>query len=216
MKKNLLIFAAFNIGYQVWMAENLNVEKFRNGDPIPHAKTREEWEKARGNKEPAWCYYDNDPVNGVWYGKLYNWYAVNDPRGLAPEGWHVPSDDEWTKLTDYLEGEDNAGGKLKQTGIKHWNSPNLNIPHLKTASPNYIATNFRVTNETGFTALPGGSRNDYGYFNSIGYNGRWWSATATEYSDSNACFRCMSYSYSSVSRHDLNKACGLSVRCLRD
>ena len=81
------------IGRQVWMTENLNVDKFRNGDPISHAKTDEEWVKAGENGSPAWSHYDNDPANGEKYGKLYNWYAVNDSRGLAPEGWKIPSDD---------------------------------------------------------------------------------------------------------------------------
>jgi len=84
------------IGNQVWMSQNLNVDKFRNGDPIPHAETREEWEKAGENRHPAWCYYDNDSANADKYGKLYNWYAVNDPRGLAPEGWKIPSHEDWT------------------------------------------------------------------------------------------------------------------------
>lgn len=103
------------IGTQVWMTKNLDVATFRNGDPIPEAKTWEEWEKAGENKQPAWCYYNNDPANGAKYGKLYNWYAVNDSRGLAPEGWHVPSDAEWTKLTDFLGGEEVAGTKMKST-----------------------------------------------------------------------------------------------------
>ena len=90
------------IGTQVWMTKNLDVAKFRNGDPIPEAKTDEEWEKAGENKQPAWCNYDNNPANGTKYGKLYNWHAVNDPRGLAPEGYHVPTDAEWTILENFL------------------------------------------------------------------------------------------------------------------
>ena len=103
------------IGTQVWMTKNLDVATFRNGDPIPQAKTSdEEWDKAYVDAEqPAWCYFDNLPRNGEKYGKLYNWYAVNDPRGLAPEGWHVPSDAEWTQLTDYLGGREKAGAKMK-------------------------------------------------------------------------------------------------------
>jgi hypothetical protein len=95
--------------------ENLDVDKFRNGDPIPEAKTDEEWYQATNNKEPVWCYYNNDPANGEKYGKLYNWFAVNDPRGLAPTGYHVPSDAEWTTLTNYLGGESVAGTKMKST-----------------------------------------------------------------------------------------------------
>jgi uncharacterized protein (TIGR02145 family) len=83
------------IGTQVWMTENLNVEKFRNGDPIPEAKTEGEWKAYGEAGEAAWCNYDNDPKNGEKYSKLYNWYAVSDPRGLAPQGWHIPSDEEW-------------------------------------------------------------------------------------------------------------------------
>jgi len=105
------------IGKQVWMSVNLNVDKFRNGDPIPEAKTDEAWESAWKNNQPAWCYYDNDPANGTKYGKLYNWYAVNDPRGLAPAGYHIPTDEEWTVLTDYLGGGGIAGEKMKMTPI---------------------------------------------------------------------------------------------------
>ena len=94
------------IGTQVWMTKNLDVATFRNGDPIPEAKSNEEWEKAGENKQPAWCYYDNDPANGAKYGKLYNWYAVNDPRGLAPEGWHVPSIDEWDECLNQIKIDD--------------------------------------------------------------------------------------------------------------
>jgi uncharacterized protein (TIGR02145 family) len=103
------------IGTQVWMTKNLDVATFRNGDPIPEAKTKEEWDKAGDNKQPAWCYYDNDPANGAKYGKLYNWFAVNDPRGLAPSGYHVPTDAEWTILGDFLG--DHAGTKMKSMPI---------------------------------------------------------------------------------------------------
>jgi uncharacterized protein (TIGR02145 family) len=97
------------IGSQTWMAENLNVSKFRNGDLIPEAKTKEDWEQAGKNKQPAWCYYNNDPTNSAKFGILYNWYAVNDPRGLSPAGYHVPTDAEWTSLTTFLGGVEAAG-----------------------------------------------------------------------------------------------------------
>jgi uncharacterized protein (TIGR02145 family) len=103
------------IGPQIWATKNLDVITFRNGDTIPEAKTNEEWKKAGEEGKPAWCYYDNDPENGKKYGKLYNWYAVNDPRGLAPKGWHVPSDAEWIVLIDYLGGEEVAGTKMKSS-----------------------------------------------------------------------------------------------------
>jgi len=92
------------IGNKEWMNYNLNVDKFRNGDPIPRAETDEEWLEATKNKQPAWCYLDNDPLNGEKFGKLYNWYAVNDPRGLAPPGWKIPSDEDWTDLINFVSG----------------------------------------------------------------------------------------------------------------
>ena len=107
------------IGTQVWTSKNLAVSKFRNGDAIPLAKTNAEWELAGQNYQPAWCYYENNGENGTKYGKLYNWYAVNDPRGLAPAGFHIPTDVEWTILTDYL-GVDSAGKQMKS--ISGWNS----------------------------------------------------------------------------------------------
>ena len=101
------------IGKQVWMTVNLNVDKFRNGDPIPEVKSEEEWQMADENGQPAWSYYDNDPANAEKYGKLYNWHAVNDPRGLAPEGWHIPNENELDELINFLGGIDLAGVKMK-------------------------------------------------------------------------------------------------------
>ena len=182
------------IGKQVWMNENLNVDKFRNGDPIPEAKTDEEWERASNDKQPAWCYYDNDPANGSKYGRLYNWYAVNDSRGLAPKDWHVPSDAEWTQLTVHLGGEEVAGGKMKST--TEWNAPN------KDAS-----------NSSGFSGLPGGTRTN-GPFGSVGERCYCWSST--ENSANNAWVRYLYYYDGSVDRTNYVKGRGLSVRCIRD
>ena len=106
-----------SIGTQIWMSKNLDVSTFRNGDTIPEAKTNEEWKAADDNKQAAWCYYDNKAANGTKYGKLYNWYAVNDERGLAPVGWHVPTDQEWTVLSTFLGGEDVAGEKIKMSPL---------------------------------------------------------------------------------------------------
>ena len=106
-------YRIIRIGNQTWMAENLNVDKFRNGDEIPEAKTNKEWQLSGENGQPAWCYYDNDPDNGIKYGKLYNWYAVNDPRGLAPEGWHISTESDWEILIDYLGGEKVGFEKMK-------------------------------------------------------------------------------------------------------
>ena len=182
------------IGSQVWASENLNVDRFRNGDPIPQAKTKEEWKRAGVNKQPAWCYYNNDPKNGESYGKLYNWYAVSDRRGLAPDGWHIPSGAEWTKLTDFLGGDEVAGDKMKST--------------------NGWKNNGNGTNTNGFNGLPGGYRGSGGTFGSVGKDGYWWSST--EYSTTNAWPCALGYGAGSVSRNIHNKVRGFSVRCLRD
>jgi len=182
------------IGTQVWMTKNLDVSTFRNGDPIPQAKTNEEWVKAEENEQPAWCYYDNNPANGEKYGKLYNWYAVIDARGLAPTGYHIPTDAEWTELTDYLGGDKKAGAKMKsKTGWKE---------------------NGNGTNRSGFSGLPGGDRNSSGSFLGIGKFGYWWSST--ESSTGPAWGRNLDYDNGLVSRYYLRKTNGFSVRCLRD
>lgn len=185
------------IGKQVWMTENLNVDKFRNGDAIPEAKTEEEWRTAGEKKQPAWCYYYNDTTNGAKYGKLYNWYAVNDSRGLAPKGWHVPSEAEWTQLIDYLGGKRVAGGKMKST----------------TGWMMYANT-YYSSNSSGFSGLPGGSRNEKGGFLYIGYAGTWWSST--EKTRLSAWFHELYYSNSRADRFGTDKIRGLSVRCIRD
>ena len=182
------------IGTQVWMAENLNVSTFRNGDPIPEAKTDEEWEKAGEEGKPAWCYYDNDASNGTKYGKLYNWYAVNDPRGLAPNGYHIPTDAEWTQLSDYLGGESEAGTKMKSTS--GWAQNN-------------------GTNSSGLSCLPGGYRSNSGAFDFIDDKGYWWSCSAGKYNDG-AWDRYLGYFDSDVSRSYNRMTYGFSVRCLRD
>jgi len=184
-------YKSVKIGIQTWMSVNLNVSTFRNGDPIPQAKTDEEWKKAGDNEQPAWCYYDNDPANGAKYGKLYNWYAVNDKRGLAPVGYHVPSDAEWTKLENYLG--DDAGKQMKSTS--GWEDNN-------------------GTNSTGFSGLPGGLRDHVGSFDGIGGDGGWWSST--EDSTYVAWFRFLYYDDGDVYRYDDGKRSGYSVRCLRD
>lgn len=182
------------IGKQVWMAENLNVSTFRNGDPIPQAKTAEEWAKATENKQPAWCYYENNAENGKTYGLLYNWYAVNDARGLAPAGYHIPTFAEWTTLTDYLGGVEVAGTKMKSTS--GWNE------------------NGNGTNSSGFNGLPGGYRNLIGTFLNIGRNGCWWSST--EFITGTAWFRALLSNYGVVNSDYDPEGDGFYVRCLRD
>ena len=183
------------IGKQVWMTKNLNVSSFRNGDPIPEAKTEGEWKAYSQAKEPAWCYYDNDSSNGEKYGKLYNWYAVNDKRGLAPAGYHIPTDKEWTVLTNYLGGVEIAGAKMKSSqgwGVKDGNG----------------------TNSSGFSGLPGGNRYFNGTFINFGEYGYWWSST--EGSTYFAWNRLLDYGSGDVTRYYVAKERGFSVRCLRD
>jgi uncharacterized protein (TIGR02145 family) len=185
------------IGDQVWMTENLNVDRFRNGDEIPQVTSDDEWTQAGDNQQPAWCYYDNDPANGSIYGKLYNWYAVNDPRGLAPEGWHVPSDKEWTQLTDGLGGQKVAGKKLKSTS--GWDPEE--------------GRSGNGSNTSGFNGGPGGFRFYNGSFNR-GRNGFWWSATAA--ATGGAWGRDLNHVFDVVNRLSYLKGYGVSVRCLRD
>ncbi|WP_338225600.1 fibrobacter succinogenes major paralogous domain-containing protein [Algoriphagus confluentis] len=124
------------IGHQLWMGENLNVHTFRNGDSIPQARSYQEWAQAARKRQPAWCYFENKEENGVSYGKLYNYFAVSDPRGLAPEGWRIPSQADWLDLMVSLGGKDLVGKFLKQEF--GWNEQG------------------NGTNSSGFSALPGG------------------------------------------------------------
>jgi uncharacterized protein (TIGR02145 family) len=190
------------IGGQLWMAENLNVDRFRNGDPIPEARTDAEWKKAHERKQPAWCYGYSDSANGATSGKLYNWYAVSDPRRLAPEGWHVASDDEWTRLTDRLGGEQLAGLKLKSD--QGWSDRHGHVPN--------------GSNSSGFTALNGGQRWDHGAFIDEwleGNGGYWW--TSTPAAAGKAWYREMSTTHSNrIKRVEDSHGRGFSVRCVRD
>ena len=189
------VYKSVRIGKQEWMVKNLNVEQFRNGDIIPEAKTNEEWKKAGRNKQPAWCYYTNNSSNGEKYGKLYNFYAVIDSRGLAPNGWHVPTDAEWTVLEDYLtaNGHDGREGTaLKATS--RWDG--------------------NGTDDYGWKALPGGTRSFDGDFDYIGYGGSWWSSS--QLSTYGAWSRELNYSNDYVGSYNYGKRSGFSVRCLRD
>ena len=178
------------IGNQVWTSKNLDVSKFKNGEEIPEAETKDQWKAFSDANEAAWCYYENKTE----YGKLYNWYAVNDPRGLAPAGYHIPTDAEWTTLTNYLGGETIAGAKMKSnTG---WENDG------------------NGTNSSAFAGLPGGCRSFNGHFYYIGANGGWWSSS--EGSTSSALYRYLSNDNGDVDRDDDDKRDGFSVRCLRD
>jgi uncharacterized protein (TIGR02145 family) len=181
------------IGNQIWMAANLNTDRFGNGELIQEAVRAAEWKRAGENKQPAWCYYDNDSKNGDKYGRLYNWYAVADARGLCPVGWHVPIDAEWTLLINYLGGETAAGEKMKSAN--GWKS--------------------NGTNESAFSGLPGGYRGSLdGAFSDIGNYGYWWSSS--EFSTANAMIRDLFY-YTGYADRDFSYGLhGFSVRCLRD
>jgi len=193
------VYHTVKIGTQVWMVENLKTRRYNNGAPIPLDTNSSTW---GGLTTGAYCWYNNDSVsNKNAYGALYNWYAVSIGK-LAPTGWHVPTDSEWTVLTMYVNntyygGLDSAGGALKSTGTTYWPSPN-------TSS----------TNSSGFSALPGGYRNGAGPFGNIGFYGYWWSSTA--YGASNSWDRSMEFDGAFVSRSFPNSKTGFSVRCVRD
>jgi uncharacterized protein (TIGR02145 family) len=183
------------IGNQAWSSTNLNVSSYRNGDVIPQVTDQTTWNSLTTG---AWCWYNNDSVTyAATYGKLYNWYAVNDTRGLAPSGWHIPTDAEWTILTNYLGGTSIAGGKMKKNGTSNWKSPNTG-----------------ATNESGFSALPGGSREFNGAFTNVGNFGCWWSAS--ENNTTNAGFSYLDHSFAGVLILNDNKKRAFSVRCVRD
>jgi len=188
------IYHFVTIGTQVWMLENLKVTRYRNGDSIPNANNNAEW----GNiSTGALCDYNNIPNNSATYGKLYNFFAVSDSRNIAPVGWHVPTDAELTTLLNYLGGDSIAGGKLKESDTIHWKSPNTG-----------------ATNESGFTALPGGVRLFSGFFASLGNFAIWWTATESDTVKA-ICFD-MFHDNSTVNKSGYNKFCGLSVRLIKD
>ncbi len=213
---------------QEWMAENLSVFYFRNGDPIPVVKTNEVWKKAGENKEPACCYYENNAEYGKTYGVLYNWYAVNDPRGLAPEGWHVPTDAEWKNFETFLG--DDTGTKMKSSSgwksyegeaecanCKSWTPEQkagqiCNVCNDSRKSKAQISGN--GTNSSGFSGLPGGVRFGSRVFIRIGDYGCWWSST--EDSTNYAWYSPLYSDDGRAGGYYHLKTDGLSVRCLRD
>ncbi|GEP50724.1 hypothetical protein FNO01nite_13960 [Flavobacterium noncentrifugens] len=178
------------IGNQEWTTKNLDVVTFRNGDTIPESKSDSDWKNSWEESKPAWCYYDNDPKNGQKYGKLYNWYALNDPRGIAPKGYHLPSKAEWDSLISYLGGDKIAGKKIK------------------------ITVDGNGTNESGFLGLLGGLRYANSGFTNVGKGGGWW--RHTEGDTYNAWFYYISYSSDYLLSHNFDKGMGISIRCLRD
>ena len=180
-------YKTITIGTQTWMAENLKVTKYNDGTTIPNITTG--WGSLTSG---AQCDYNNSPANTTTYGKLYNWNAVNTGK-LCPTGWHVPSTDEWSTLSTYLGGD--AGDKLKEIGTTHWNSPNT------------------ATNTSGFTALPGGERNNGGGFDEIGYCGKWWNSNGDPFRPD---YMILNNDRSVINNGSELKSFGYSVRCLKD
>jgi len=188
-------YRTVTIGTQVWMAENLKTTRYNDGTVIPLVTDLTAWSNLT---TPGYCWYNDSAIYGNTYGALYNWFAVNRGK-LAPPGWHVPTDSEWTVLSTYLGGDSVAGGKLKEAGTTHWLSPNTG-----------------ATNATGFTALPGGIRSYDGTFYGIGGDGYWWSATAYAYDARNSWQRTMYYATTNVYHGYEDTHQGFSVRCVRD
>jgi uncharacterized protein (TIGR02145 family) len=201
------VYPEVKIGTQVWMSKNLDVSTFRNGDPIPEAKTAEEWGRARENHQPAWCYYDNDTANGAKYGKLYNWYAVNDPRGLAPIGWHISTDSEWNQLTVFLGNHINFGDYRDK-------NKSLHTGKLLKSNSGW-KDDGNGTTRSGFCGLPGGIRAKDAEFAGILEGCTWWTSTKSKMS--NAWHYYLHYSNDYIVRFDgADAAVGQSVRCLKD
>jgi uncharacterized protein (TIGR02145 family) len=185
------IYHSVTIGTQVWMAENLKVTHYRNGDSLPNIKNDSIW--CWATFTGAYCNYSNDDANANIYGRLYNMQAVNDTRILAPVGWHIATESDWKILIDYMNGDSIAGGSLKESGTSHWISPNTG-----------------ATNLSGFNALPGGYRYDLGgYFAGMGKYGFWWGST-------NYFIRLSNESKSTLTFHSAYGRLGLSVRCVKD
>lgn len=191
-------YKTVHIGQQTWMAENLRAMHYSDGSEIPYVYELFHWS---GQTAGAWCYYENDTLNRSIYGALYNWYAVADTRNICPDGWHVPSDLEWAILEEYLGGSNYAGMKLKEIGQSHWTSPNVG-----------------ATNESGFTALPGGSRywsfqND---FWNLKYYAVFWTSSLVSTDPQSAYYRYISTDAVDVGRNTWWKITGFSVRCIKD
>lgn len=182
------------IGTQVWANKNLNVETYRNGDPIPHVQDSAEWSVLNTG---AWCYYEGTVDDGRIYGRLYNWYAVNDPRGLAPEGWRIPDNEDWNILTEYLGGHLVAGGKLKADEL--WEGINKG-----------------ATNEAGFSVLPAGGRRGGGTFAGFGTYTTFWTSDSNPESKDSAWGWAMDTNNASIGHISFFKGAAFSVRLLKE
>ena len=179
------------------MKENLKVTKYRNGNVIGTTTPDTLDISSESTPKYQWAAYNGNDSNVATYGRTYTWYVVTDSRNVCPTGWHVPTDAEWTTLTDYLGGESVAGGKMKEVGTAHWYSPNTG-----------------ADNSSGFTALAGGNRNPDGPFLNFGFHGYWWSSTV--YDVNNAWNRNLGCYDSIIVREGHLNSFGFSVRCVKD
>jgi uncharacterized protein (TIGR02145 family) len=186
-------YATVNIGSQEWMSQNLRTSKFANGESIPNITDLTQWSNLNSS---GWANYNNDIQFELIYGKLYNWYSVNNSANLCPNGWHVPSDSELLILFNFLGGASNSGGKLKSTGTQYWSTPNLG-----------------ATNESGFSGLPGGIRRNDGVCFNLNSYGAWW--TSTENSMVNSKDWAIGCCGLNVEQYSRDKKSGLSVRCIK-
>jgi uncharacterized protein (TIGR02145 family) len=194
-------YPTVQINNQIWTAKNLNVTRYRNGDPIPQITDPVQWGLTSSG---AWCWYNNDSASyAAIYGKLYNWYAVNDARGLAPNGWHIPTNSEWAKMTKFLD-------PTVDTSANGYTGENIAIYLKSTTGWNELGNG---TNFSGFNAFPAGVRKINGQFMNAGNNVYWW--TANEISG-NAWFRFLGFNSSGVYRYYDNKRDGYSVRCVKN
>ncbi len=188
-------YSVVTIGSQCWMGENLKTTSFKDGSSIPEVTDTEQW---KTQTTPAFCWYNNDNSHDATYGKLYNWYTIEDARGVCPEGWHVPSDAEYSVLTRYLgSADDVAAGRLKESGIEHWNDPNTG-----------------ASNSSDFTGLPAGMRFQEGQFDHMGKNGLFWSSRRE--SESLAFYLTLTYNSAASYRTYIYKRSGFSCRCVKD
>jgi uncharacterized protein (TIGR02145 family) len=192
-----------SIGDLNWCTKNLDVWYFRNGDSIPQACTNEEWDRAIKEGKPAWCFYDNDPKNDEIYGKLYNWYAISDPRGLAPIGLRIPTEIEWLSLMSQLAGYDMTNLAGSTSELEESASPLMSINGWDELNN---------SNEIGFSALPGGYKMSGGFYGK-GRLGLWWSTTS--YDDFQSIHFLININQEMLGRMNMNNE-GYSVRCVEE
>jgi uncharacterized protein (TIGR02145 family) len=207
------------IGKQVWMTKNLNVDTFRNGDLIPKVTSAEKWREAWLNKQPAWCYYNDDSTNDSKYGKLYNWYAVNDSRGLAPAGYHVPSHKECLLLYNYLgEIDESESGNSKEWKPTTEEEKTVGIKMKSSEGWDSHTDDVKGKNSSGFTGLPGGKRDSGSgsFYNTKGKNGYWWTATKNEGETSYGFTLTYTVSEASMKSYVGVNGDGYSVRCIKN